>query len=267
MTPEALDFKAECDQIYALLEDHNESIFDKVTLFKNWTIGDVIRHLHLWNIAADMSLSDPDAFEDLTRELMTQMGSGLSHIEFQTAYFEGQSNAEVFRAWAGYYPKMAERFHAADPDQRVKWVGPDMSVQSSIIARQMEHWAHAQAVFDVLGVERVNADRIKNVAHIGVTTFSWSFRVRGKTPPAPKPFVKLTAPSGKIWTWNEGQVDNRIEGLAVEFAQTVTQCRNVNDTKLSMTGNIAHEWMEHAQCFAGGSETPPAKGTRFKADT
>ena len=195
---------------------------------------------------------------------MAQMGSGLSHIDFQTAYFDGQSNAELFQAWANYYPEMASRFYAADPDARVKWVGPDMSVRSSIIARQMEHWAHAQAIFDVLGVDRENADRIRNVAHIGVTTFSWSFRVRGQTPPTPKTFVKLTAPSGDIWTWNPDQVDNRIEGSAVEFAQVVTQCRNVNDTKLSMTGDIARQWMEHAQCFAGGSETPPPPGTRYK---
>ena len=264
MTPEALDFKAECDQIHALLKTRDNTVFDKVTLFKDWTIGDVIRHLHLWNIAADMSLNDPDAFLEFVGQTMTQMGAGMSHLEFQTHYFKGQSSADVFAAWAEYYPDMADRFHAADPDMRVKWAGPDMSVRSSIIARQMEHWAHAQAVFDVLGVDQVNADRVKNVAHIGVTTFSWSFRVRGETPPAPKPFVKLTAPSGAIWTWNDEQSDNRIDGSAVAFAQVVTQCRNIADTDLIMTGDIAAEWMAHAQCFAGGSETPPAQGTRHK---
>ena len=268
MTLEALDFKAECDQIHGLLKAYDDAVFDRVTLFKNWTIGDVIRHLHLWNIAADLSLNDPAGFAEFLGQTMRQMGpslnGGLSHVEYQAAYFKTQSSAEVFAAWAAFYPDMANRFHAADPDLRVKWAGPDMSVQSCIIARQMEHWAHAQAAFDVLGVERENADRIKNVAHIGITTFSWSFRVRGKTPPAPKPFVKLTAPSGDIWTWNDDQANNRIEGSAVEFSQIVTQCRNVNDTQISMTGDIAAEWMNHAQCFAGGSETPPPTGTRYK---
>ncbi|MEP3654345.1 MAG: TIGR03084 family metal-binding protein [Litorimonas sp.] len=264
MTPEALDFKAECDQIHALLNDKDDSIFDQITLFKSWTVGDVIRHLHLWNIAADLSLNDPGAFSDFIGHTMSQMGAGLSHVQFQTAYFEGQTSADVFKTWATYFPAMSDRFYKSDPDKRVKWAGPDMSVRSSIIARQMEHWAHAQAVFDVLGVDRVNTDRIKNVAHIGVTTFSWSFRVRGITPPTPKPFVKLTAPSGKIWTWNEEQADNCVEGSAVEFAQVVTQCRNVNDTRLSMTGDIAKDWMANAQCFAGVPETPPAKGTRHK---
>ena len=264
MTPEALDFKAECDQIHGLLKDKSAEIFEVPTLFKSWTVGDIIRHLHLWNIAADLSLSAPDKFLGLITNAMEKFGQGGSHIDLQNEYFSGQTSAEVFSAWAEYYPGVAQKFQAADPTKRVKWAGPDMSVKSCIIARQMEHWAHAQAIFDCLGVERINEDRIKNVAHIGVTTFSWSFRVRGKTPAAPKPFVQLTAPSGAIWTWNEDQPDNRIEGRAVEFSQVVTQCRNIGDTALETIGPIARQWMEHAQCFAGGAQTPPAKGTRRK---
>ena len=265
MTPEALDFKAECEQIHALLKVQDKTIFDRVTQFKAWTIGDIIAHLHLWNIGADLSLSNPEAFEDFIGGAMIHLGAGRSHAEFHAAYFEGKSTAVIFEAWASYFPQMSDRFHATDPKHRVKWAGPDMSVRSSIIARQMEHWAHAQAIFDVMGQDRKNADRIKNVAHIGVTTFSWSFRVRGKTPPTPKPYVKLTSPSGEIWTWNEPQARNCVIGTATEFAQVVTQCRNIKDTKLVTTGDIAAEWMAHAQCFAGGAETPPPPGTRFRA--
>jgi uncharacterized protein (TIGR03084 family) len=260
MTPAALDFQAECDQIYALLKDRPSEIFETQTLFKNWTIGDIIRHLHLWNIGADLALHNPEKFLELLSQALPKLGA--SHVEIQKAYFKGLSSADVFQAWADYYPAMAERFHTANPNTRVKWVGPEMSVRSSIIARQMEHWAHAQAIFDILGMTRKNHDRLKNVAHIGVTTFSWSFRVRGDTPPAPKPFVKLTAPSGVTWTWNEDQADNRIEGLAEEFCQVVTQCRNIADTNVLAIGPIAVEWMSIAQCFAGGAETPPAPGTR-----
>ena len=265
MTPEALDFKAECDQIRDLLKGQDAAVFERKTLFKAWTVGDIIRHLHLWNIAADLSLNDPEEFAKFITRAMTEMSTGAGHVEFQKTYFKGQSSSDVFKAWAAYYPDMAERFYDAEPEKRVKWAGPDMSVQSCIIARQMEHWAHAQAIFDLLSIERVNHDRIKNVAHIGVTTFSWSFRVRGETPPAPKPSVKLTAPSGAIWIWNEAQPDNCVEGSAVQFSQVVTQCRNVADTDLVLTGDIAKVWMENAQCFAGGSETPPPKAPRHKA--
>ena len=81
-------------------------------------------------------------------------------------------------------------------------------------------------------------------------------------PPAPKPFVQLTAPSGGIWEWNGRQEDNVVRGSAVEFSQVVTQTRNIDDTNLEAVGDTARQWMEIAQCFAGGPETPPAKGTR-----
>ncbi len=266
MTPEANDFQAECDQIFGLLTAENDDVFARVTGFKDWTIGDIIAHLHVWNIAADLSLTAPEKFLQFAANVMKQFSAGETHQTFQRKFFNGKSDADIFLDWADYFTHMATRFETADPDKRVKWVGPDMSVQSCIIARQMEHWAHAQAIFDILGVDRENRDRLKNVAHIGVTTFSWSFRVRGETPPTPKPFVKLTAPSGEIWTWNEDQPNNRIEGTAESFCQVVTQCRNVKDTNLITTGDTATEWMAHAQCFAGGAETPPEQGLRRKAN-
>jgi len=262
---EAHDFKDECDSIAAILEDKSEAELGQTTQFKNWTVNDIIGHLHLWNIAADQTLNAPDDFAHFIGTMMEGLMAGKSHIQSQNEYFDGLSGVKLFGAWKAYYPSMAERFAAAQPEARVKWAGPDMSVKSCIIARQMEHWAHAQAIFDLFGLERQNEARLKNVAHIGVTTYSWSFKVKGMTPILPKPYVRLNAPDGEIWEWNEPQNDNKVEGSATEFAQVVTQCRNVADTNLTMTGDAAATWMEIAQCFAGGPETPPAKGTRFKA--
>ncbi len=261
---EARDFKQECDSIAAILNDISDAEFDKPTLFKDWTIKDIIGHLHLWNIAADQTLNQPEAFQEFLVFALTAMSSQKTHPELQDDYFKGESGRALFADWKDYYPDMAARFEAADPDDRVKWAGPDMSVKSCIIARQMEHWAHAQAIFDVLGVERKNTDRLKNVAHIGVTTYSWSFKVKGLKPILPKPYVRLTAPSGAIWEWNDPQQDNKVEGSATAFSQVVTQCRNIEDTELKMTGEAATTWMNIAQCFAGGPETPPAKGARYK---
>ena len=260
----AWDFKEECDSIAEILDGKSDAHFDTPTLFKGWTIFDIIAHLHLWNIAADQTLNDPDEFVKFVTMAMGGLMQGKTHQQLQNEYFAGKCGTELFKEWRDYYPAMAERFAKADPDTRVKWAGPDMSVRSCIIARQMEHWAHAQAIFDVLGLDRVNGDRLKNVAHIGVTTYSWSFKVNGREPILPKPYVRLTAPSGAIWEWNEPQDDNKVEGSAEEFSQVVTQCRNIGDTKLSLIGEAANEWMTIAQAFAGGAEAPPAKGVRRK---
>ncbi|WP_017930724.1 TIGR03084 family metal-binding protein [Robiginitomaculum antarcticum] len=255
-------FNIECHSIADLLENHREDIFSTVTLFKGWTIGDIMAHLHLWNIAADMTLNEPDKFQSFMMKMMSALVGGQSHIALQNAYFGKQSKAQIFAAWQSRCEDIAQTFAQADPEARVKWAGPDMSVKSCIIARQMEHWAHAQAIFDALGVERKNGPRLKNIAHLGVTTYSWSFKVNQIAPPLPKPYVRLNAPGGEIWEWNDKQLDNRVTGTAEQFCQVVTQCRNIADTEIKTIGDTARKWMEIAQCFAGGAETPPTKGSR-----
>jgi uncharacterized protein (TIGR03084 family) len=125
----------------------------------------------------------------------------------------------------------------------------------------METWAHAQAVYDLLGVERIDSDRIGNIVRLGVNTYGWTFKNRKEEPPGPMPRLRLTAPSGAIWEYGEG--DDLITGSASEFCQVVTQCRNIADTALHVKGPIAARWMSIAQCFAGPSNDPPPPGARY----
>ena len=78
------------------------------------------------------------------------------------------------------------------------------------------------------------------------------------------PQLKLTAPSGELWEYGEASESGLVEGLAEEFCQVVTQTRNVADTSLIVTGDVAKDWMSKAQCFAGAPNPPPAPGTRFR---
>jgi uncharacterized protein (TIGR03084 family) len=142
-----------------------------------------------------------------------------------------------------------------------------MSVRSCISARQMETWSHGQAQFDLLGIERVEHDRLRNIAIMGVNTFGWSFANRQLPIPVTKPYLQLTAPSGALWEWNSLAAADRIEGSAVEFCRVVTQTRNVADTALRVSGAIARQWMAIAQCFAGQPQDPPLPGTRYRQQT
>ncbi len=256
----AADFREECESIDALLSTLAPDDFARATQFKGWTIGEIVEHLHLFNIAADKALESDAAFMAFAAKIMPAMAKG--HRGLQRDWFGDAPAHETYAAWRAYFSGMAERFANANPEARLKWFGPDMSARSSIIARQMEHWAHAQAIFDLLGVERTNGARLRNVAHIGVTTYSWSHKVNGLEPPRPKPHVRLTGPAGELWEWNDSQDDNRVEGTAEHFCQVVTQCRNVADVELVTVGETATRWMAIAQCFAGPKETPPAPGTR-----
>jgi uncharacterized protein (TIGR03084 family) len=256
------DFADESDALHALLAPLSEAALAERTAFKGWTLEDIAGHLHFWNRAALLSLAEPGEFRALGAKVIAHLGGGGTLREFERAHLAGLGGRALVAAWHDFARAMAERFAAADPSARVAWVGPDMSVRSAITARLMETWAHGQAAYDLLGVVRRNADRIRNIAVLGANTYDWSFRVRGRTPPRPKPHLRLTAPSGVLWTWNDPSETDVIEGAAEEFCQVATQVRNVADTRLAVRGPAAEAWMACAQCFAGPPETPPAPGTR-----
>ena len=259
---QAQDFKAECDQLHDLLAPCDDAVFQWETQFKGWTINDVIGHLHMFNVAARYALEDEARFDDFIAPVVADLKQGKPMLASQYVWLDGLEGRALFETWRDECAATAASYGATDPKQRVKWVGPDMSARSSITARQMETWAHGQEIFDRLGQHRTDQDRIKNIAHLGVSTFGWTFINRKQEVPQPAPHVVLTAPSGAIWEWNEPQADNRVEGPATDFCQVVAQTRNVADTAIKTTGEPATTWMAIAQCFAGKPNDPPAPGQR-----
>lgn len=258
---QARDFLEECETLAAVLQDLPDSDWTRATQFKGWTVNDVIAHLYFWNRAADLSLTDPDGFASFIARVMPGMqAGGMRPVENAEISERGRA---LYAAWQAQYRDMAARWAQADPRARVKWAGPEMSVRSSITARQMETWAHGQEIFDLLGLERQDSDRIRNIVVLGVNTFGWSHKVQGLAVPDRVPRLRLTAPSGDIWRFGDEASPDLIEGPAVDFACVVTQTRNVADTALRITGPVAQRWMQTAQCFAGGREAPPPPGTRF----
>lgn len=254
---QASDFLAETNALASLLAPLPDAAFDEATQFKGWTLNDVVRHLHFWNRAAGLQLTNE---AELVR-LLGATAAGMRAVERDVVRASGQA---LRQEWLATAAEVAVVFAKADPKARLKWAGPDMSARSSITARLMETWAHGQEVYDHLGVERVDGDRIKNIAHLGVQTFGWTYLVRKMEIPPAVPYVRLTAPSGAIWTWGEEGALDSVSGSATEFCQVVTQVRNVADTRLDVRGPVARQWMGMAQCFAGAAEPPPAPGTRFR---
>ncbi|MEM9106653.1 MAG: TIGR03084 family metal-binding protein [Pseudomonadota bacterium] len=258
---QAQDFQHESEALATVLSELPDADYERPTQFKGWTINDVLVHLHFWNGAADLSLTDPDRFQTVLAELMGKLGSG---------GLRGHENKEIkerggdlLAAWTSLFRDMGPRWSELDPKTRVAWAGPSMSVRSSMTARQMETWAHGHEIFDLLGLQREEKDRIRNVVVLGINTFGWTFKVHGLDAPETMPQVLLTLPSGKAAEFGEPG-NGQISGSAVEFAQVVTQTRNIADTQLAVEGSVASQWMEHAQCFAGPPETPPAPGTRHR---
>lgn len=266
MFTQPIDFRDESEALCDLIASAGPDVFALRTQFRNWTVEDVLVHLHVWNIAADLSLKDGTAFDAFYSHFRETVESGRSLRKPENSWLDGIRGPTLLRAWREQVETMTARFAAADPRQRLRWAGPDMSARSSITARLMETWAHGQEIYDALAVQRIDADRIRNIAILGVNTFGWSFKLHGIDVPPQAPQVRLTAPSGNTWIWNDATDSDFVEGDATEFCQVVTQTRNVADTKLRVRGEVATLWMSIAQCFAGSAQTPPAPGARRRAE-
>jgi len=260
---QAEDFRAESAAVERLIAPLAAADYTRSTGFKGWTIDQIIRHLHVWNRAAYFSLTDETALKAYLAEVAQAVGSG-GLPAFEERYLDRLSGTDLFDTWRGFYPEVADAFAKADPAKRLAWAGPSMSARSSITARLMETWAHAQAIYDELGIARESTDGIENIVVLGLNTYGWTFRNRKREVPEPRPKLSLVAPSGTLWRFGEDANGELIEGSAEEFCQVVTQTRNIADTSLKVTGANATEWMRIAQCFAGPPNDPPAPGVRHR---
>jgi uncharacterized protein (TIGR03084 family) len=259
---QAGDFRAECADLYAVLAAAPTAAWRQPTQFKAWTLDDILGHLHFSDHAAAVAARSRDEVHALFREVHAARAAGVSFAEHTRRWLQGCSGRVLLERWHDHAARLAATFAQFPPDHRLGWAGPDMSARSFMSARQMETWAHGQAVYDLLGLERVEHDRIRNIAVMGVNTFGWTFKVHGRDEPADKPYVRLASPSGATWEWHDPAAGSRIEGSAVDFCRVVTQTRNVRDTRLAIVGETAWQWMDIAQCFAGPPERPPAPGSR-----
>lgn len=264
--PQAADFRAECDALHELLRDADETVWRRPTQFKSWTFDDVLGHLLMFDHAARLTVEDPVDFRRFLGGILAQFSRGATMRDCTRSWLCDCAGAALLARWRESAVALAELYAGLDPARRVAWAGPDMSVRSCISARQMETWAHGQALFDALGRTRVERDRLKNVAVMGVNTFAWTFTNRGLDVPAVKPHVRLRSPEGALWTWNDASEMDLVEGDAVDFCRVVAQTRNVADTRLAVKGEAARGWLSMAQCFAGAPVDPPAPGTRFRVE-
>jgi len=175
--------------------------------------------------------------------------------------YRSMTGAELLSAWRSNRQALAAASATLANDTRVEWYGPSMGSKSFLTARLMEAWAHGQHVADALGAERPTTDRLRHIAQLGFITRAWTYINRKADMPEGDVHVALVAPSGEAWTWGPEDATSTVTGKAEDFCLVVTQCRNVADTDLQVTGEPAIDWMSKAQAFAGGVTDGPAAGS------
>ena len=247
------DLANEQEELDAFVADLDEEGWNTMTPAEDWTIKDQIRHLAYFDDRARLAAVDPEAFKAYLQKSMEDLESYLKHLETAGSDLSG---SETLEWWRKERKALIEAMAPMDRKTRLPWYGPDMSVMSSATARLMETWAHGQDIVDALGLTRQPTDRLRHVAHIGVRTFGWSYINRQMEVPDQEIRVELTGPSGDLWTWGPEEAENVVKGQAQDFCLVVVQRRHLADTDLSVTGEVAKEWMLLSQAYAG----PPGEG-------
>ncbi|MEM7322752.1 MAG: TIGR03084 family metal-binding protein [Actinomycetota bacterium] len=246
------DLEAEHDALDAVVADITEDQWNTDTPAEGWDVKDTIVHLIHADVAARIAVTEPDRFLELKTGLLT------SGFESVFGSKDGKTGTEILAWWRDERSQMLTAFAARGPKDRIPWFGPDMSALSFATARLMETWSHGQDVADTIGVAWPPTDRLRHVAHIGVSTRGWSYVNRGLDAPDGPVHVALTSPSGETWHWGADDATDRISGPAEEFCLVVTQRRRPEETSLVAEGPLAEEWIEIAQAFAGPPTITPA---------
>jgi uncharacterized protein (TIGR03084 family) len=223
---------------------------------------DQVAHIALFDHEALMAIEAPVRFRERAQRILEIIRSEVHWPEQLNPLLGPADPDRLLARWRDTRTRLLGRLRVMAPGERLPWYGPDMTARSFATARLMETWAHGQDIFDTFRIRRINGASLKHVAHLGVATFGWSFRIRGLTAPDVRPRVELSGPSGEHWEWGEPDAENRVRGDAADFCLVVTQRRNVADTRLHFQGKHAGQWLSIAQAFAGVPQDPPGPGIR-----
>jgi uncharacterized protein (TIGR03084 family) len=253
----AEDLTAESAVLRDMIADLDDSGWHTPTPAEGWSIGDQISHLAFFDDAATLSATDAEGF---AAEMEREFTVGQLSPDDVAERYRKLAAAELLAWFDASRRRLIRVFSELDPAMRLPWFGLPMSAASSLTARIMETWAHGQDVADALGLMREPTARLRHIAHIGVRAMPFSFAVNGLDVPPDPVRVELTGPDANVWTWGPEHAANRVTGPALDFCLVVTQRRHRYDTAVRAHGQVASQWLEIAQAFAG----PPGSGRQAR---
>lgn len=247
------DLAMEQQELDAVVANLDETGWETMTPSEGWDIKEQIRHLAYFEDRAKLSASNPKAFKQWFEEMLQDPNKMVKHMETTG---KDLTAGETLKWWREERTALLEVLAKMDRKTRLPWYGPDLSAMSFATARLMETWAHGQDVVDALGIIRKPTERLRHIAHLGVSTFGWSFANRKMEVPDTPVRVELSGSSGDIWSWGPEDAEDVVKGPAEHFCLVVVQRRHVADTDLIINGETARQWMSIAQAYAG----PPGEG-------
>jgi uncharacterized protein (TIGR03084 family) len=248
------DLTLEQQELDAVVTNLDEAGWETMTPSIGWDIKEQIRHLAYFEDRAKLAASNPEAFKQWHEKMLQDPNKMTRH---QETTGKDLTAKETLKWWREERRALLEVLSKMDRKTRLPWYGPALSAMSFATARLMETWAHGQDIVDALGIRRKPTERLRHIAHLGVSTFGWSYINRNMEVPDTPVRVELTGPSGDMWNWGPEEAKDMVKGPAEDFCLVVLQRRHVADTDLIIKGETAKQWMSIAQVYAG-----PATGGR-----
>ena len=242
------DLAMEQQELDAVVANLDEAGWKTMTPADGWDIKEQIRHLAYFESRANLAASNPEAFKQWLEEMQQDPNEMTRHMETRG---KDLTAAGMLKWWREERAALLDVLRKMDRKTRLPWYGPALSAMSFATARLMETWAHGQDIVDALGIRRKPTERLRHIAHLGVSTFGWSYINRKMEVPGTPVRVELIGPSGDIWSWGPEQAQDMVKGPAEDFCLVVVQRRHVADTDLIVNGKTAQQWMSIAQVYAG----------------
>lgn len=256
------DLLAEYRALAGLCRDMDAAQWSRPGPFHGWSAWDQVAHLLYFDETALQSARDPAAFARDAARLSERLASGEEISAVTRDAYGSLGGPALLAAWERTHEALVARLAGLEPRARLTWYGPPMSALSFATARLMETWAHGQDVWDAERRRRPPSARLRHIAHLGASTYRWTFINRNLPVPPEQPFIELDAPDGGRWSWGDPASSDQVRGTAEEFCLVVTQRRHVDDTALQVSAGAMREWLLLAQCFAGEPADGPRPGGR-----
>jgi uncharacterized protein (TIGR03084 family) len=238
-------------ELGALLDDLDESDWQRPSPCEGWTVADVVLHLAQTDELAIGSAGGRfgEALERLAAGLAPgrDVDDGAARM---VARERGGSPLMVRDRWQTGAEELHRVLSAADPHERVRWVAGELSIRTLTTTRLAETWIHTGDVAVALERHLSSADRLRHIARLAWRTLPYAFERAGRALAGPVAF-DLRGPTGDPW----GFVPNDnpltvIHGDGVELCLVAARRVLPGDTRLSGEGPDAEGVLELVRTYA-----------------
>src|SRR5580698_755529 len=121
MLPQAADFRAEADELHNLLGALSEADWGRATLFKQWTINDIVQHLHDGDLMAAASVAGPDSFAKFRAERQVLLDRGMTRVRAARHRLGHMTGPRLLERWYAQMTDLCNDLAALPSDTRLKW--------------------------------------------------------------------------------------------------------------------------------------------------